>query len=101
MELHKLCVVPIIGRLFMSSTLPTVTLSTRANDKAVFGVIVSEGPLPKNHWYETKEAEHFGVVNALSEGRVCVTNINGKIQAGDYITTSFIQGYGQMQDDDR
>ena len=88
------------GEISLSSTLPTVTLSTRANDKAVFGVIVSEGPLPKNHWYETKEAEHFGVVNALGEGRVWVTNRNGNVGTGDYITTSSVPGYGQMQDDD-
>jgi len=84
----------------LSSTLPTVTLSTQANDRAVFGVVVSEGPLPRDHWYETKESERFGGVNALGEGRVWVTDINGRIQAGDYITTSEIQGYGQMQDDD-
>ena len=29
-----------------------------------------------------------------------VTNINGDIQAGDYITTSAIAGYGQKQADD-
>ena len=40
------------------------------------------------------------MVNALGEGRVWVTNINGKIEAGDYITTSYVPGYGQLQDDD-
>ncbi len=88
------------GEISISSTLPTVTLSTRARDKAVFGVIVSDGPLPEDHWYEAQEGEQFGVVNALGEGRVWVTDINGQVQAGDYITTSFVQGYGQLQDDD-
>ena len=88
------------GEISLSSTLPTVTISTKAKDKAVFGVIVSDGPLPEEHWYETQEGERFGVVNALGEGRVWVTNFNGQIQAGDYITTSFVQGYGQLQDDD-
>jgi len=88
------------GKTSLSSTLPTVTLSTKTNDRAVFGVVVSEGPLPRDHWYEAKEGERFGGVNALGEGRVWVTDINGRIQAGDYITTSEIQGYGQMQDDD-
>jgi hypothetical protein len=37
------------GIVSLSSTLPTVTLSAKENDKAVFGVIVSEGPLPKDH----------------------------------------------------
>jgi len=88
------------GKTSLSSTLPTVTLSTKANDRAVFGVVVSEGPLPTNHWYDAKEGERFGGVNALGEGRVWVTDINGRIQAGDYITTSVIPGHGQMQDDD-
>ena len=88
------------GKISLSSTLPTVTLSTKANDKAVFGVIVSNGPLPKDHWYESQEAENFGVVNALGEGRVWVTNRNGNIENGDYVTTSEIPGHGKMQDDD-
>ena len=88
------------GVISLSSTLPTVAISTKAKDKAVFGVIVSDGPLPEDHWYETQEGERFGVVNALGEGRVWVTDINGDIQAGDYITTSSVPGYGQIQDDD-
>ena len=88
------------GGISLSSTLPTVTISTRAGDKAVFGVIVSKSPLPEDHWYEAEAGERFGVVNALGEGRVWVTDINGEIRAGDYITTSSVPGYGQMQDDD-
>ena len=88
------------GRISLSSTLPTVTLSARERDKAVFGVIVSQGSLPKDHWYESKPGERFGVVNALGEGRVWVTNRSGTIEAGDYITTSTIPGYGQRQADD-
>ena len=88
------------GVISLSTTLPTVAISTKAKDKAVFGVIVSDGPLPEDHWHETQEGERFGVVNALGEGRVWVTDFNGQIQAGDYITTSFVPGYGQMQDDD-
>jgi hypothetical protein len=88
------------GEISLSSTLPTVTISIKARDKAVFGVIVSDGPLSEDHWYETQEGERFGVVNALGEGRVWVTDFNGQVQAGDYITTSFVQGYGQLQDDD-
>jgi hypothetical protein len=84
------------GKISVSSTLPTVKLSAKANDKAVFGVIVSEGPLPKDHWYESQDEESFGIVNALGEGRVWVTNRNGNIGNGDYVTTSEIPGYGQL-----
>ena len=35
------------GEISLSSTLPTVILSSRERDKAVFGAIVSHGPLLK------------------------------------------------------
>jgi hypothetical protein len=88
------------GTVSLSSTLPAVRLSSTPNDKAVFGALVSEAPLPEGHWYNFSEGERFGIVNALGDGRVWVSNINGDIQAGDYITTSAIPGYGQRQDDD-
>lgn len=88
------------GEVSLSSTLPTIELSSLPNDPAVLGVFVGEQPLPEDHWYKPKKEERFGVVNALGEGRVLVTNANGYIQAGDYITTSSIPGYGQKQDDD-
>jgi len=88
------------GDISLSSTLPTVKLSRLPNDPAVFGVFVREQPLPEDHWYKIKEGERFAVVNALGEGRVWVTDANGQIQAGDYITTSYVPGYGQKQDDD-
>jgi hypothetical protein len=87
------------GKVSISSTLPTVKLSDAANDKAVFGVFVADTPLPQDHWYEAGETERFATVNALGEGRVWVCNINGEIEAGDYITTSSIPGYGQKQYD--
>jgi len=88
------------GQVNFSSTLPTVQLSNTPSDKKVFGVLISESPLPEGHWYQSGEGERFGIVNALGDGRVWVTNLNGDIQAGDYITTSAIAGYGQKQDDD-
>ena len=88
------------GTVSISSTLPAADLSRILNDKKVLGVLVSETPLDKDHWYKENEGERFGIVNALGEGRVWVSNRNGNIQAGDYITTSNIAGYGQMQDDD-
>lgn len=94
-----------------SSTLPTINLSCKKNDKAVLGVILEEAPLPGTdeakddgsgyvHWYKPKPGERFGIVNALGEGRVLVTNMTGPLTAGDYLTTSEIPGYAQKQDDD-
>jgi hypothetical protein len=39
-------------------------------------------------------------VNALGDGRAWVSNMNGDLEAGDFVTTSTIPGYGQKQDDD-
>lgn len=88
------------GKISLSSTLPTVRLSTVPMEKNIFGAFVSEAPLPHDHWYQHKDGERFATVNALGEGRVWVSNINGNIEAGDYITTSSIPGYGQRQDND-
>jgi hypothetical protein len=88
------------GGVDLSSTLPTVRLAATVEDKAVFGVLVSEVTLPEDHWYATGEGERFAGVNALGEGRVWVSDITGDIAAGDYITTSTLPGHGQRQGDD-
>ena len=75
-------------------------LACVANDRAVFGVLVKESPLPADHWYTAQTGERFVIVNALGEGRVWVCDANGPVQAGDYVTTSPVPGYGQKQDDD-
>jgi len=84
----------------ISSTLPCVKKSSVANDKAIFGVFNSIVPLFDGHWYTPKPGEQFATCNALGEGRVLVTDINGELKLGDYITTSTVEGYGQRQDDD-
>jgi hypothetical protein len=88
------------GSVDISSTLPTVKMADTPEDNAVFGVLVSEVTLPDDHWYVAQDGERFASVNALGEGRVWVTNVNGDIKAGDAITTSMIPGYGQRQNDD-
>jgi uncharacterized protein (TIGR02145 family) len=86
----------------LSSTLPTVSLSSSENDKKVFGVFTKVSPLLEDHWYydEVESEDRFATANALGEGRALVTNYNGEIEAGDYITTSNIVGYGMKQGDD-
>jgi len=88
------------GSVNLSSTLPTIKLADTPQDKAVFGVLVAETTLREDYWYKAQAGERFAIVNALGEGRVWVADINGAIEAGDYITTSAIPGYGQRQDDD-
>jgi len=88
------------GTVSLSSTLPTVELARRANDPRVFGVVVAKQPLHEDHWYPASAGERFATVNALGEGRVWVTDVNGPVRAGDLVTTSAVPGYGQRQDDD-
>ncbi len=88
------------GEVSLSSTLPTVRVSDSPNDPAVFGALVRETQSPGGNWYAAAPGERFGIVNALGEGRLWVSDANGPITAGDLITTSILPGYGQKQDDD-
>jgi hypothetical protein len=40
------------------------------------------------------------IVNSIGEGAICVSNMNGNIENGDYIQSSDLLGYGEKQDDD-
>jgi hypothetical protein len=70
---------------------PTITLSNVANDTSYFGVITDK-PL------DTKDSEIL--VQSTGEGSVWVSDVNGPLESGDFITTSNIAGYGMKQDDD-
>ena len=62
-------------------------------------IVNSEGKYVYNENYNNNiETLHY--VAAVGEGCVLVTNINGEIQNGDYITSSLIAGYGALQNDD-
>ena len=37
-------------------------------------------------------------INSVGEGSIWVCNINGNIENGDYITSSTVNGYGQLQE---
>ena len=78
--------------------------------KAVFGVITNQ----KNDEFDTDGSPIYdnidngfekGLydrirVNSVGEGSIWVTNINGNLENGDYITSSAIPGYGKRQNDD-
>ena len=90
------------GNVSISSTLPTVKLSDSENDKTIFGVFTSEQELSEDHWYVdyVKDDDRFALVNALGEGRLLVTDVNGEIEVGDFVTSSNIPGYAMRQNDD-
>ena len=50
--------------------------------------------------YSSSSVEFKCRVNSIGEGAIWVTNISGDVENGDYITSSEIAGYGQLQDDD-
>ena len=49
---------------------------------------------------QKEEGDTRVYVNSVGEGAVWVTNINGTLESGDYITTSNVSGYGMKQNDD-
>ena len=92
----------------INESLPVVSLSTKIKDKSCFGVISSsEDPEIRVEKYgcfcspfEKEEGDIRIFINSVGEGAIWVTNKNGNLEAGDYITTSDIPGYGMKQEDD-
>jgi hypothetical protein len=92
----------------ISESLPLVSLSTKEKDKACFGVISgSEDPESRKYSQgsfvtviQKQKGDQRALINSVGEGAMWVTNINGPLESGDYITTSNVAGYGQRQDDD-
>jgi hypothetical protein len=90
----------------INEALPKVVLSTQPNDKKAFGVI-SDATDSNIHWAingntksKIRKNDKRLVINSLGEGAIMVSNINGNLENGDYITTSAIEGLGMKQDDD-
>jgi hypothetical protein len=92
----------------INEALPAVILSTIPWDKKVFGVISdSEDQNSENRIYSVgafvstfEKNDNRLIINSLGEGGIWVSNINGNLENGDYITTCEIPGYGMLQDDD-
>jgi hypothetical protein len=90
----------------INECLPVVSLSNVTNDKKCFGVIsASEDPETRTVLYgawgsvaEKEKGDTRVYINSVGEGAIWVTNINGSLESGDYITTSNVAGYGQKQD---
>ena len=95
----------------INESIPKVKLSNSRNQKAAFGVISdSEDESDNTRTYaigafvtvldKKSEDDHRIIINSLGEGAIWVTNINGNLENGDYITTCEITGYGMLQEDD-
>ena len=95
----------------VNESLPRTKLTSKAKDKAVFGVITDTQDKEDGVRVYTQgvfqsaaqtpeEDEDRIVVNSVGEGGVWVSNYSGSLENGDYITSSPIPGIGMKQDDD-
>jgi len=66
----------------INNVIPTLKISSINNDPNVYGV--------------SSDGKTF---NALGEGAIWVSDVNGPLSLGDYITSSTLSGYGKRQDD--
>ena len=93
----------------INESVPIVELCDKDEDKKCFGVVsglndtdqfdISLGNLHMPQSKKHPEDIHVEV-NSVGEGSIWVSNKNGNLENGDYITTSSIVGYGQKQSDD-
>ena len=105
-----------VNKPHINEALPIIELSSKRNQKSVWGVISGEEDITDNGssgkarshlngvWgsvlpIREGEADRL-IVNSLGEGAIWICNINGNLENGDYITTCEIPGYGMLQDDD-
>jgi hypothetical protein len=90
----------------INSALPYINLSNKHEDKSCFGVISdceednkrtyhSAGVFKSS--YKQHKSDKRVIINSLGEGAILVSNFNGNIENGDYITTSPIPGIGMRQ----
>lgn len=94
----------------INEALPCIALSSKANDKKVFGVISScEDKNDSSRHYQQgvfvsvidkSPGDNRVIVNSLGEGGIWVCDENGDLENGDYITTASVPGLGAKQDDD-
>lgn len=93
----------------INESLPLLSLAKKEKDKTVFGVI-SDCEDSARDGYRSYDIGAFGTclekeygdqrihVNSVGEGAIWVSNKNGSLVSGEYITSSNIPGYGQKQD---
>ena len=90
----------------INECLPICNITRIDNDIKVFGVISDKEDTDDNRYYgikiesvinKTNKNEQRIYINSLGEGAVWVCNKNGNLVNGDYISSSFVPGYGQKQ----
>jgi len=97
-----------IEGISITESVPIVSLTQKTKDKSCFGVIAYKENENNREMasgvFITSIEKQLGDnrihINSLGEGAIWVSNKNGTLESGDYITTSDIPGYGEKQDDD-
>jgi hypothetical protein len=85
-----------LDQITVMDALPVIDICTKKKDKRVYGVLSEI----KYHNNETNRSiKKSCKVNSIGEGGIWVTNVNGYLENGDYITTSDVHGYGEKQDE--
>ena len=97
-----------VENITINECLPYVNVSMSSMQQCVFGVISNiEDPNSNSRTYTqgvfgSFAPKHVGdrrlIVNSLGEGAIWVSDINGPLENGDYITSSDIPGIGMKQD---
>ena len=75
-------------------------ITTISNTDGYFDIEVSEKLIENPNYNPANYITTIHKVASLGEGCIFVTNFNGEIENGDYITSSVIPGYGMKQSDD-
>ena len=97
-----------INNIKISESLPFVNITSKQKDKKVFGVI-SDGEdlnesVRKQQYgafgtnYSKNKDDNRIYINSVGEGAIWVSDFNGPLESGDYITSSDIPGIGMLQD---
>ena len=88
----------------INESLPLVSLSSVARDKRAFGVVslsYNENTINAEKQLELQSIGDVRIhTNSVGEGAMWVCDIEGALEAGDFVTTSSIKGYGMRQADD-
>jgi hypothetical protein len=92
----------------INDSLPIVSITNKNKDKSCFGVISykESSENRKNisgrliSYYDKDEGDDRIYINSVGEGAIWVSNKNGNLESGDYITSSDLIGYGEKQNDD-
>lgn len=94
----------------INDSLPVCVITTTDNDKKVFGVLSDKEDTNSNREYSSgnfvsiynkqNTNEQRMYINSVGEGGIWVSNKNGTLENGDYISSSTVPGYGTKQSDD-